>query len=111
MAIWIQWTPTQEEMWKQWVSDRPPVIQEVIERYQLRFDRLYRLKTTGQRVVLHSLSEDGTITVHVLYKFNVGRMLSFMERSVFGINPADLQECDWEGEVEDGEPYQRESLQ
>jgi hypothetical protein len=101
MAIWIKWTPKQEKMWTEWVAQRPPVIQEMIAKYDLRMDRLYELTTTGQRVVLHSLSEDGTLTVNILLKFNRHR-LELVEKGVFGINPAHLKECDWDGEVEDG---------
>jgi hypothetical protein len=107
MAIWIKWTEKQEQMWADWVAARPASIQEMVAKYNLRMDRLYRLKTTGQRVTLYSLSEEGTVTVNVLGKFNshlLGALLP--DKAVFGIKPADLEECEWEGEVENGAPYE-----
>jgi hypothetical protein len=53
------------------------------------------------------LSEEGTVTVNVLGKFNshlLGALLP--DKAVFGIKPADLEECEWEGEVENGAPYE-----
>lgn len=108
MSKWIRWTPKQEALWDKWLSERPHVIQQMAKEFNLRFDNLYTLKTTGQRVILHSLDEDETVKVHVLFKFNPERMIaSFQDRTVFGINPADLEICeDWTGEPEDGAPYE-----
>lgn len=104
MAIWIKWTKNQHKIWDDWVADRPKVIKAMIATYNLYFPNLYLLKTTGQKVILNSLNEDGTVSVHVLQKFNPRTVLApFMEKTVFGINPADLEECDWDGEVEEGE--------
>lgn len=102
MAKWIKWTPEQCKAWSAWVVSCPAVIQEVIKKYNLHADELFTLKTTGQRVTLYSFEEDGTVSVNVLYQFNHERMLGdFSDRRVFGINPADLEACDWEGVVVD----------
>lgn len=74
--------------WLEWVASRPPVVRELCERYPP--DRLYLMKHTGQRVVLYSYNEDGTVTVQVLGKFN---FVTF-ERQVFGVDPTNLVECD-----------------
>jgi hypothetical protein len=71
-----------------WVETRPPVVQALCER--LPPDRLYRLKSSGHRVTLRSYCEDGTVTVNVTGQYNA---LAF-DRYVFGIAPADLEECD-----------------
>ncbi len=106
MAIWIKWTEEQEKMYEQWVAERPDSIREMIAKHNLRADRLYLLKTTGQRVVLNSFNVHGTVTVNVLAKFNPRTIIeNVTERAVFGINPADLEECDWDGPVEDGQMY------
>lgn len=76
-----------EGTWQEWVATRPPEIQALCAR--LRPDRLYLLKTTGQRVAIHSFSEGGTVTVDVLGDFN----LVDFETQVFGCNPDDLEEC------------------
>lgn len=104
MAIWVKWTERQEKIWADWVAARPQVIQDIIAKYDFRFDRLYRLKTTGQRVLISEYYEDGTVVVSVLQKFNRGYMP--LDKAVFGIKPEDLEECDWEGAVEDGAQYQ-----
>lgn len=77
-----------EEGWKEWVAGRPPGVQALCER--LPPDRLYRMKSTGNRVTLHSYAEDGTVTVNISADFNA----VIFERQVFGINPDDLEECD-----------------
>lgn len=110
MAKWINWTPTQERMWAEWITQRPEIIQTVAREHNLRGDLLYRLKNTDQHVTLHSFSEDGTLTVNVLDAFNqhlfVHRAFpGFNERHVFGILPSDLEECDYDGPVEDGAAY------
>lgn len=107
MSKWINWTPTQERMWAEWMAERPELIQTVAKKYNLRADLLYCLKTTNQHVTLHSFSEDGTVTVNVLDKFNQHRPVTRLlpginERRVFGIFPEDLEECDYDGPVIDG---------
>jgi len=81
------------------VASRPSLIRKIISKYNLRLDRLYTLTTTGQKVILYSLSENATVTVDVLQKFNDPWI---EQRRVFGINPRDLEECQWTGEIEDG---------
>lgn len=97
MARWIDWTETQKQIYADWVANRPEVVRNILDRNNLHMDRLYRLKTTGQNVVLYSISENGTVTVHVLEKYNMHKKhphFPFEERAVFGIDPADLEETD-----------------
>lgn len=99
MANWIQWSPEQEQLWKQWLSDRPQVIKDMVAKYSLRPDKLYRLKTTDQIVKIISLSEDNTVTVHVESTYNQHMLITqllgdTLDRGVFGISPDDLEECD-----------------
>lgn len=103
-STWLNWTPEHVKMWDEWVAERPQCIQDMIAKYNLRLDRLYRLKTTGQRVTLYSLSEAGTVTVNIEERFNSHCMLplgALLDRSVFGINPADLEETEWEGSLQE----------
>lgn len=95
------YTPTPEERaeFEAWLAERPPAVRAVAER--LVPWELYRLKTTDQRVTLHSYDEpllkdgspdpDGKVTVKVI----VGGKYNFvtMERLVFGIDPDDLEPC------------------
>lgn len=71
-----------------WLSSRPKAIQDLAA--QLPPDRLYLLKKAGHRCTIHSYSEDGTVTVHVTGDYN----LVVYGRKVFGVVPADLEECD-----------------
>lgn len=77
--------------WEEWVSSLPPADQELCRRYPP--DRLYLLKPTGQRVVLFSYNENGTVTVDVSVQWN-SMFGVFFDTRVFGINPSDLEECD-----------------
>jgi hypothetical protein len=89
----------QIEGWKEFVGSRPPAVRAIAERFEPW--RLYRMKSTGHRVTVHSFSEpDGvgrvTLTVNVLGTFN----LVEFERQVFGVEPEDLEECELPGENE-----------
>ena len=87
MARWTE--PDDEEVaaWKEWVATRPDVVRKIAER--LEPWSLYRLKDTGQRVTLYSISEDGTVTVDITGQYNA----MLFDRQVFGINPNDLEPC------------------
>ncbi len=88
MARWMTPTAEQEAGLAEWISERPSTVQAIAKR--LDFYELFRMKSTGQRVVIHSISEDGTVTVNVTAKFN--RLM--FDRQVFGVNPDDLEPCD-----------------
>ena len=51
---------------------------------------MYSMKPHGQRVTLVSYSENGTVTVDVSAEWN----LVTFQRQVFGVDPANLEECD-----------------
>ncbi len=57
---------------------------------------LYRMKSTGQRCTIAAIAEDGTVRVDVTGEFN----LIMFGRSVFGIDPNDLEVCDPPGDDE-----------
>lgn len=89
--------PTQEQIdgYAEWIAQRPECIRKVVDDLKLTPWKLYKLKTTGQRVTVGAFSEPeagGNVTclVNVLGDFN----LVTHERSVFGIDPYDLEECD-----------------
>lgn len=79
---------------KKWAGKRPKCIQKMLRSHPP--DRLYRMRTTGSRVLIYSYAEDGTVTVSVLGLYN--RVT--MERNVFGIPLSDLTECDLPAEDE-----------
>jgi hypothetical protein len=74
--------------WQEWVDSRPPVVKAMCER--LPPDRLYRMKSTGQRVTMIGYSENRTVRVSITGQYNA---MTF-DREVFGIDPDDLEECD-----------------
>jgi hypothetical protein len=94
MARFIGPTPEQEQVWKEWVASRPDSVRAVAERFEPW--SLYRMKSTGQRVTIASIFEDGTLSVNVTGEFNC----VMMDRRVFGINPDDLEPCDLPDENE-----------
>ena len=77
---------TTRQEWVDWVASRPPVVRAVAER--LNPWTLYRLKPTGQAVIISSFFEDGTISVAVLAAFNP---MSAGDFNVFGVDPNDLE--------------------
>ena len=74
--------------WRRWVNSRPEVIQKMCKSHPP--DRLYKLTTTDHRCNIYSYDENGTMTVQVTGQYNV---VAFA-RSVFGIKPEELVECD-----------------
>lgn len=81
-------TKKQEKGYAAWVRELPKKARAVAQRFDLW--TLYKLKETGDRVILRAFADDGTLTVIVSGRFN----LVMFEREVFGIRPDDLEECD-----------------
>jgi hypothetical protein len=94
MAKFMEFTPEQQQEFDAWLAERPPLIQDIVEKYPP--DRLYRLKTTKQRVTIQIYHVDGTVTVFVSGQYN----LCVFDRNVFGISVTDLEECDMPTEEE-----------
>jgi len=92
MARIYEPTKGQLRAWAKWVRERPASVREVAQRFNPW--TLYRVKSTGQRVVISSFQEtkDGavTITVEVSGQYNA----VMFDREVFGYGPDDLEECD-----------------
>lgn len=95
MAEITQWNEAERAKWDQWLESRPAIILDLATRFPPT--KLYRLRSTDQRVTIHSYSEDGTLTVNCTGQFN--RIL--FSRRVFGILPEDLEECDLPGPDEE----------
>ncbi len=76
-----------------WLSTRPESIQKLAK--QIPPGRLYRME--NQRVFPYSYNEDGTLTVIVSGEYNS----IVFERSVFGVKPESLVECDLPEEGEE----------
>ena len=76
------------EAWAAEVATFPPLVQELCN--QLPPDRLYRMKSSGHRVTINAYNIDGTVIVDVTGKYN----FVLFERRVFGVFPADFEECE-----------------
>lgn len=77
-------------MWRAWVAERPEAVRLVAERFEPW--TLYRLKNSGNRVVVQSFQETAPVTMTVMVS---GRFNAVMfERRVFGVEPEDLEPCD-----------------
>jgi hypothetical protein len=85
-------TADEETTWREWVAERPLAVRAVAKRFDPW--SLYRLKSSGHRVVICSFDEveDGSVKlqVDVLGRYN---SVAF-ERRVFGVSPDDLEPCD-----------------
>lgn len=85
--------PTPDELveWEKWLAERPD-LKQVEARYPPW--KLYRMKSTGKRVVVSSFGtmEDGSVGFSVIVSAQFNRV-SF-EREVVGVLPDDLEECD-----------------
>lgn len=82
--------PSAEEIteWNEWVESRPDKVRGIL--HKIKPWELYRMKSTGQRVIFYSVIENGTITVIVSGKYN----LTLHDSRVFGIRPNDLEPCE-----------------
>lgn len=95
MARWMDPTPEQEKGLKDWLKSLPTKKAREAGR-AVDWFTLYRLKSSGHRVTIRSVTDEGTLTVNVLAQFN----FVLHERYVFGIDVADLEECDLPSEGE-----------
>lgn len=97
MANWREPTDEQLSLWAAWVAGRPTKLRALLLEREFTPWKLYRLKSSGHRVEIVAFNEhaDGTVSVRV----NVGGKFNHVafERSVFGIAPEDLEECDLPG--------------
>lgn len=105
MAKWIEHLPAYKRSFAQWFESRPQCIKDTITKYNLYPDVLFRLGSTGHRVIVNSVNEMGTVSVIVCARFNKDMgMREEHERCVYGIDPADLEECDLPPGVEIYDP-------
>lgn len=88
MATLFEWTDEKKREWDAWVAERPECVRVLCKR--LPPNKLYRMKSTGQRVTIAAYAENGTVRVNITGQYNA---LVF-EREVFGIDADDLEECD-----------------
>ena len=89
-------TAKNEREWKKWVLERPACIREAVAKYKLDPWTLYRMPS-GHRVYLLSLSDpDATKNQQVRCRVGVSGEFNVVtfERDVFGVDPAELVECD-----------------
>ena len=81
--------------YEKWAASCPKVIQEMIKHHPVNL--LYRLTTSNHRCTIHSYSENGTITVDITGQYNK----VVFSRTVWGVNPSHLVECDLPTEGEE----------
>lgn len=80
--------PLQLRGWKRWCKSRPNGVRQLAERFPPW--ELLRMKSTGQRVFVAGINEDGTVSVVVSGLYN----MVLHDRHVFGISPDDLEPCE-----------------
>lgn len=91
MANYYELDADQKVQFKRWFDSRPECIQKMILSHPI--NKLYRMKSTGQRVFLTGYDEDGTVSVIVSGEFN---KVTF-NRQVYNIPLDDLEECELPG--------------
>lgn len=100
MANWFEPSNEDRAEWAEWVSEHPKQVRAVAEKFEPW--KLYRRKSSSHRVTIVSFdqpkdeSQPVTLKVHVSRDFN----LVAFERTVFGILPEDLEECELPGQDE-----------
>lgn len=96
MANIYEPTPEKERVYQEWLASRPAHVREVAARFRPWI--LYKMG--DHRVTVYSFGEklDGSVSLTV----NVSAQYNFVafERSVFGIDPSELTECDLPGPEE-----------
>lgn len=70
-----------------WIDSRPDVVKAVMTKYHPY--ATYRLAQNNQLCVIESVNEDGKVRIVVFDEITM-----MFSHSVFGIDPADLTECD-----------------
>lgn len=93
----IEWDEEQTQAWAKWLVEHAEV-RELAEKYPPNY--IYRLKTTGQLVILRSYCENGEVSIVVPVVLNAWPLAT---KHVFGINPDDLEF--FEGTMEDAERH------
>lgn len=92
MARFREPSETEEQMWKGWVASRPPHVEAVASRFE-PFS-LYRMKSSGQRVVVIGFTEhhEGHVSliVQIAGEFNSQPG----EKAVAELDPEDLEPCE-----------------
>lgn len=92
MARVIEVGLEEEAKYRAWVAERPEAIRAIAERFDPW--SLYRVRRTGQRVLVSGFFEDGSMSVFVSADFNEVREGMPREFLVFGIVPDDLEPCE-----------------
>ena len=91
MARYTEPTPEQEAAYHVWVAERSPQVRAVAERFDPW--SLYRLTTTGHRVIVKAFNEaaDGSVTLRVGVHAQFNAVM--FEYDVFGIPASELEPC------------------
>jgi hypothetical protein len=90
MAKWQLWNEKGEGEWTKHVAKHSHAAQKTAR--VIRHDTLYRLKTTGERVVPLSYMDDGSVCVRIESRFNPEVKVSDHEVKVTDLTM--LEECE-----------------
>jgi hypothetical protein len=86
------WTAKEKKEWNDKVKAHPKHVRDVASK--LDPWKLYRLRSTGQRVIIIGFNESENKEITVRVWVNAKYNTSPFERNVFGIDPNDIEECD-----------------
>lgn len=106
MAKWVEYTEEQQNMWEEWLAERPQVIKDMVVKYDLHPEKVYCFESNKEkRFVLHSLDEDGTVTVQFRRELSPNFILPLMDYNVFGVNPESLLDAEQDFDLIDGSVF------
>lgn len=91
MAKIFEWTEENKAEFDTWLKGKSDAVQVLTSLKPPNL--LYRMKSTGHRVPIISYNDNWTLSVYVSGTYN---FVTF-ERTVFGVPPEDLVECDLPG--------------
>ena len=86
------WTAQEKKDWNGKVKKQPKNVRDVASKLSPWI--LYRLKSTGDRVIILGFNEGENKEITVRVEINAKYNLVPFERNVFGIDPNDIEECD-----------------
>jgi mRNA-degrading endonuclease RelE of RelBE toxin-antitoxin system len=83
----------EEASFQKWIQSLPEDARKMIMNHNLRPDTLYKMKSTGKRVIVGAVdSHNLTVTVAVTHRFNrIAKTDPGYE--IAGVEPDDLVEC------------------
>jgi hypothetical protein len=106
MAKWINLSEQQKKVWDDRILASSQVVKDIVSKYNLRPDEVYRICLHNDRCIIHTLHENGRLTVSIIAEHNRDNNIFLFDRCVFDVDPAHLVEADYPFVVKEVVEYQ-----